>query len=469
MSWNGVVPAIPFCLLYFWVIAQIHLMAPPNQQPAWVAVAFSFLSATIASGLVYGLFYVLMTRALRVDRLEVERWFETVRNRLSTSAIPVFEIALPVILGVLRAVYGRTGWRRLLVSLFIGFSVSSLIFVLLRWERAAVPESVRDLKQSIEREVDPDLYRFATDPSLRHLYHEAFETEFVPIGRSGATMYKHSSEVHLLIRKKDAEFDGRFAEHIVDHPLRRELMLLQLFEGDYKETGSPYGSAILMLLFNAGIDLLSITLALRVFAWCTTSITMWRTVLCCWVQVLIAAACYVVALSIYTAMLMGNASVFWTLFLLSLCLPILFCGLSWMAFQDEKSWSWSNFFWIGWVLFCIAWALFSCWAIGNYYGLFATFKASLGAGKAAWANLLLNGFHLPSRARLFAATTLIPVSLATIAFVLCLAAKLTAEPLRYLSWAYMTFVKEEMSGTQAAGVIALFGALTGAIVSIVSK
>lgn len=65
-----------------------------------------------------------------------------------------------------------------------------------------------------------------------------------------------------------------------------------------------------------------------------------------------------------------------------------------------------------------------------------------------------------------AGTTLIPATLSVMASALMLVAQMTAEPARVLPEAYMTFVKEELGGTQAAGIIIVLSAGIAAVVGL---
>jgi hypothetical protein len=70
---------------------------------------------------------------------------------------------------------------------------------------------------------------------------------------------------------------------------------------------------------------------------------------------------------------------------------------------------------------------------------------------------------------LLAIATVLPAAIVLIVMAMAFIGQLMARPMVAFQWGYMTFVKEEMSGTQAAGLIALLGVATGAAIGIASS
>jgi hypothetical protein len=66
-----------------------------------------------------------------------------------------------------------------------------------------------------------------------------------------------------------------------------------------------------------------------------------------------------------------------------------------------------------------------------------------------------------------AAITLVPATLTLLTFGMILIAKIAVEPARVLPEAYMTFIKEEVGGRQAAGIIILLGVIVGTVVGLI--
>ena len=68
---------------------------------------------------------------------------------------------------------------------------------------------------------------------------------------------------------------------------------------------------------------------------------------------------------------------------------------------------------------------------------------------------------------ILAGTTLVPATLSIAVFSLMLIAKLTTEPARVMPEVYMTFVTEELGGTQAAGIIIFLSVIIGTVVGLI--
>ena len=68
---------------------------------------------------------------------------------------------------------------------------------------------------------------------------------------------------------------------------------------------------------------------------------------------------------------------------------------------------------------------------------------------------------------ILAATTFVPAALTIVAFGLMLAAKLVAEPARVLPESYMTFIKEEVGGSQVAGLTLIIGTIAGVVAGLI--
>jgi hypothetical protein len=52
--------------------------------------------------------YVLIMRAIRLDRAKVEKWFEDLRIHLESGTVPIIEWVQPIMTGALYALYGRS-------------------------------------------------------------------------------------------------------------------------------------------------------------------------------------------------------------------------------------------------------------------------------------------------------------------------------------------------------------------------
>lgn len=133
----------------------------------------TFIPAFLGTGVTLGTIYVLIMKALRIDRQKLEAWFEDQRKRLQSGPIPIIEKAQPVMLGALYAIYGRSVGRRFVTSFFVGLVFTSAIFGVVYSRYTRIPATLRTTKAQLEREADPVLYKYATDPDLRPEYERA--------------------------------------------------------------------------------------------------------------------------------------------------------------------------------------------------------------------------------------------------------------------------------------------------------
>lgn len=445
----------------------------------------AFIASFLTSGILYGILYVLIMKAIRVNREDVEAWFERQRQRLQSGPVPVIERAHPVMIAALYAVYGRTIARRFFASFCIGLLFSGVVFAILYYEFRQIPIAVRATKSDLERKADPFLYAYATTPKLVSDYKKAFETEWIVVQAEDhaamARVFVYSDELSKKIRGAQHDYDSHFLAVISSHPDRVSLTLLHLFEGDQFSPGFRKFDSVVLFSFNVLLDFVSITIVIESLRWLGRKLSLRRAA----PSFLLAGAgmltCCLTSFLSYSMFLRGNTRFFsqlliWLPFsLLALTLSIAGCvSLAYGLVQKLRGGPTPvEFFvkptgypvdssWEGWSIFAylLLLALGLGWAgISGIQAIWGDWRYGLQAG-IPWRDF----FHAPY---VLALTTFVPASLAVLAFGLMLIGKLAAEPTRVLPEAYMTFIKEEAGGTQAYGMILLLGLITGAVGGVI--
>lgn len=122
-------------LLLVWLgaITSAHASVP-SVSHEWRQTIEIFTTIFIGSGTLLGVSYILVSRALKINRAKVEEWLEQQRLRLEKGPIPLIEKAQPIMAGALGAIYGFGPRRRFFTSLTIG-TVFMVVGLGLAWQR----------------------------------------------------------------------------------------------------------------------------------------------------------------------------------------------------------------------------------------------------------------------------------------------------------------------------------------------
>ena len=425
--------------------------------------ATAFVVACLSSGLLYGIIYILLLRAIRVNRQTVEAWLEHQRQRLASGPVPVIETLHPIMLSALYAIYGRGIARRFGTSFCIGLLFSGIVFGVLYYEYRQVPLAVRLTKVSLERKVDPFLYKYATTPELASDYAKAFEKQYIPPQDDrgmGTWLLKYDDPLSLQIRKARYDYDSHFLAAMSGNADRVSLTLLHLFEGDPYSPGLRGADACDLFIFNVLLDFVSITIVIESLRWLGRDLSFGRAGLSFFMAGAGTVICCLTSFLSYSMFLRGNTRFFVQLLLWmplslgALAAAIAACGGAVYALIRKVEDT---------VLLVFGCVLSTCLlGAAGIYGIrtiWGDWRYGLNAG-IPWRDF-------PHPPYVLALTTFIPAALVSLAFGLVLIGKLAAEPTRIIPEAYMTFVKEEVGGTHAYGIIALLGLITGAIAGLI--
>lgn len=424
----------------------------------------AFISAFLSTGGILGIIYVLIMRAIDADRRDVEAWLEKLRLRLQRGPVPIIEMAQPVMVGALYAVYGRSDLRRLTTSFFVGLIFTSTVFGVVYWRYKGASASIHEEKAQLEESVDPKLYSYATVPRLRSEYEKAWQTITVSADPYVAE-YVYSGGIYDELRKHGSDFHLRLAQKLFASADRVELTPLFLLEGTCKNPGLQWVDSLLLFVFNVVLDFSSITIM-------TSSLrslgrnAFFRTVIATFLYAVLGTLiCAAAAFASYWLFLGGDTGFFKQLLALLAYLGGVYIGLPFYisfvvsTFKGE----WKHYFpgsqvWAFFIALNVPVVLAVLGVVT--VGLVLPYWLPIFSGLVAWRDV----FVLPY---VLAFTTLVPATLTLAAFCLMIAAKLTAEPARVMCEAYMTFFKEELGGRQAAGVILLVGIFGGVLVGLV--
>lgn len=435
-------------------------MSGPWQDWLWKFGA-AFVPAFIGTGLLLGVVYVVLMRAIKANRNDVEAWFEHQRLRLQAGPVPVIQRAQPVMLAGLEAIYGRSVWRRLGTSFVVGLFFTFVIFGVVYSEYRQVRTSVLQEKARIEQAADPKLYSYATDPKLIPEYKKAQERILIPTRDSFYTQPVHKGGIFDEIRERQGAYPARLLKHLSANPKRLELTLLFLMEGNVIYPGFQWIHSILLFLFNVLLDFASVTVAVVCLRRLGRQPTFSRGLgmfACALVGTL---ACFATAFLSYRLFFRGNTGFFaQILIVLPFSLLAALAGLAsflaglFLLFQKNREQDKLGF------LYFLLFGVSS--SFGGSVGLLYvwSFGHAASLGNVSWRDLFVYPYVL-------AATTLVPATLTLIAFALMSIAKMTAEPARIVPEAYMTFVKEEVGGTQAAGIIAIVSLIVSTVIGLI--
>jgi hypothetical protein len=424
--------------------------------------AVAFIPAFLSTGVLLGMLYVLATRAIKANRRVIEEWFERQRLRLLSGPVPVIEWAQPLMVWALYAIYGRDMPRRLATSIVIGLVSGGVILSVLFYEYRHVPPAVRATKIRLEREADQLLFKYATTPALARTYKMAFETHVISTPEVDIDAYTFTGGIYDQIRHAHDDYEPRLLALVFTHPDRLPLTLLYLFEGNCINPGFRWFQSLLLLGFNVVLDFVSITIVIEALRWLGRRLSFGRAVFALLAAAAGTVLCFVLAVLSYSVFLRGNTRFFVQVLLelpfslgflaVAICLLI---AVAYLIMQKPGA------------LAVLAGLLVGGWLIflSGAFGVAAmqdiwTFWRTIPTAAIAWRDLL----HVPYS---LAATTLVPATLSMLAFGLMVLAKTTAEPARVVPEIYMTFVKEEVGGTQASGIILILGTVAGVIAGLI--
>src|ERR1700704_1329574 len=232
-------------------------------QSRWlVKFLIAFFPVFLGSGLLLGMIYVLVMRAIRVDRANVEAWFDAQRHRLQLGPIPIIEKAQPVMMGALYAIYGRTVLRRFGTSFVVGLLFTSTIFGLVYSRYKNVSATVREIKTQLERNADSTLYNYVTNPQLKPEYEKSRQKRVIMVGDQVMIEDLYTGGIYNELRNRESDFQPRLVASIFAHSARVELTLLFLLEGSYIHPGFQWLDSLFVFIFNVALDFASVTIAI---------------------------------------------------------------------------------------------------------------------------------------------------------------------------------------------------------------
>jgi hypothetical protein len=445
----------------FFLNAVLSIAASPQAERSWlVKFLLSFIPGFLGTGVLFGVLYVLIARAMRVDREKVEAWFESLRLRLQAGPVPILEWAQPIMLAALGTVYGHTALRRFLTSICIGFSFTSMVVGAAYLRYRQIPSSVHAAKTRIEQAIDPVLFRYVTDPNLRPQFLASQETND---GAEYKPQYVYDGGIYDELRDRVNRFGVQLVSELSKNPDRTDLTILFLFDGPYFDPGFNW-SAFPLFAFNVLVDFLSVTIAFISLRRLGSDPSSFTIAISTFVSIFIGTlGCASVAFLSYAIFFRGDTGFFWQLLIQ---LPIalacgLFCVYMVIEMVGKAAGKESEFF-----------TRKRDW-LSVPFPLFANAIVSFFLLQDVWSNWRLSSleFHHWRDAFAFpyllAGTTILPASVTLAGFGLALFTKLTVEPARVVPEAYMTFIKEEVGGRQAAGIIMILGVLGGTIVGLI--
>lgn len=200
-------------------------------------------------------------RALKLDRARVEEWCENLRIRFQAGPVPILEWAQPAMVGILAAVYGRSIIRRAAASLCVASVCTSIVFSSFYLTHARSSSMLAQRKIQMERDADPTLYRYATDPDLRAEYEKAWEHRIVRYSRDDVDIvFIHDDGIYKELRSRQLNYQDRLAQMLLADPDSAALTPLFLLEGNYMRPGFQWMEAIPVFFFNVLLDIVSVTI-----------------------------------------------------------------------------------------------------------------------------------------------------------------------------------------------------------------
>src|SRR5262249_17575874 len=298
------------------------MISPLADSKFWGA----FIPAFLSTGVALGSIYVIAMRSLNLNREAVEAWFEKQRKRLKCS-VPIIQTAQPVMIGVLYAIYGRRALRRLGASFFVAALFTLTIFSVVYWRYRHLPSSVHLAGAQLEREVDPVLYKYVTDPELQPEYKKSQMVFYNGGGPQAAIYVVYQGQPYNELRRGRAEFQRQLFSKIYSSPLRMELILLFIMKGTYIDPGFQWLNSIFIFAFNVLLDFVSVTIvvvALRLLGRNTSFLTAAGTFA---FAVCGTLMCLVAALFSYRLFFRGNINIFGDLFALPMASVTILLGV----------------------------------------------------------------------------------------------------------------------------------------------
>jgi hypothetical protein len=420
----------------------------------------AFIPAFLSTAVAFGVVYVLGMKALKRDRKAVEDWFEMQRKRFESGPIPVLETAQPVMIASIYAIYGRDASRRFGTSFLVGVFFTSIIFGSVYWRYSQVSSVMHDKKEQLEREADPKLYDYFTNPQLRPVYDRSLQMRAVKEGQELAVEYVYKGGIYDELRKRREDFEPHLVQRLFSSSTPVELTFLFISEGSYIDPGFQWMDSCFLFSSNVLLDFASVTLAIACLRRLGSRPSVPNALLCFAYFLFGTLACASVALLSYRMFFRGDPAFFWqVLVVLPLSLSAAIFGIAGVVLfpfnlldknADPESRNLMGLFWavvIGWL------------GISGIAYVWSYWKAeSMG---------IVTLKDVVSFPYILACTTLVPATVCLIVFGLILVMKVIAEPMRILSWAYLTFFREEVGGRQAAGVILIISALAASVFSVI--
>jgi len=338
---------------------------------------------------------------------------------------------------------------------FVAALFTLTIFGVVYWRYKHLPSSVHLAKAQLEREVDPVLYRYVTDPQL-HVEYEKSKMSVQTGSGWGSVVFDNAykGQPYAELRGRRMEFRPLLFTRIYSSPLRLELILLFIMEGTYIDPGFQWLSSISLFAFNILLDFVSVTIvivALRLLGRNTSFLTAAGTFA---LAICGTLMCLIVAFLSYRLFFRGNMNIFGDLVVLPMALVPPLWGVVAVVESLKRGLTLkTRSAWLGLALLAFLVSFVELWGLWSELHLVSLDLVN-------WRDF----FSVPY---VLAGTTLVPATLSVTTFWLMLVTKMMAEPARVLPEAYMTFVKEELRGTQAAYIILVLSAAVGAFVATV--
>ena len=434
------------------------LLAEAWYQAKWMPkFAAAFVPAFLSTGLLFGMAYVLVMRAMKANRRNVEAWLEQQRVRLQVGPIPIIEKAQPVMLAALYAIYGRKTPERFRASLLIGLIFTGIIFSVVYTEYRSFPAILHERMTQLEQDADPKLFSYITDASLNPEYKKAFE--YRQLGHY--IEYTHTEPLYVELRNRQDNYLANFLTRLSADPDRVQLTLIYLMEGSPVERGFQLGNSALLFLFNVLTDFISASIVIV----CVGRLGKKFSMAYATVMFLFAASgtllCSLAAFLSYHGFFCGQTTLFMKLLLqlpATLITTIIGVWFIWemIVSLSRKSDDGDRPDLISFLVSLVVLAGISFTGFNYLWIYWGTVSFRFNN----WREM----FAFPY---ILAATTFVPAALTIVAFGLMLAAKLVAEPARVLPESYMTFIKEEVGGSQVAGLTLIIGTIAGVVAGLI--
>jgi hypothetical protein len=409
---------------------------------------------------------VLLIRAFGKEQHFLEERLRAFRTRIGENTVPVLEAFASIASAILLLIYGRTIRRRMAVSMVMAMIFVGMIAAFAHHEISRDERTLRAQKHSLERAVDPELFDYATRPEHRETWKRAFETEKKFVGYSSVErgilvpqyedVPKYPEPPYSTIRKARSVFARNWVSALETHPNHQAIATLFFLEGNYLEPGARVVDLLTPFAFAAVVDFLAITAVLFFIE--LLKRPSWKVRLLAISGLVVTSGLAIVASVFSTSMVFfGHPRVF-TEFLLVVPMSIVGIVMAVALFIYvivailDKDWE----------------AMTALPVMGSMtallcYGVYLYVPPPMWMAPAWKLSFASAKDFAPV---LISSSALAPLVVVLIAAVVAVVLKLLAEPVRLVTWGYMTLVELHQSGTHLFGIIVLMSLVSGAALAV---